>query len=105
MVVSCIVWRGGGELKCNTFTSIEKQVPIHVERASKSDCSDWVSKRQLICLNNLVSSANSRTVEKEVEVGRSLIYVRNSKGPRILPCGTPERTGSLDDTWEFIETQ
>ena len=30
--------------------------------------------------------------------GRSLIYTRNSSGPKMLPCGTPKVTGRASDT-------
>ena len=31
------------------------------------------------------------------EFGRSFTYIRNSKGPRMLPCGTPHVTGITGD--------
>ena len=49
--------------------------------------------RFMIDLKHLVSSANERSFEYETAVGRSLVYTRKSKGPRILPWGTPESTG------------
>ena len=30
--------------------------------------------------------------------------MRNRKGPRMLPCGTPETTGKVDDLQLFILT-
>jgi len=38
----------------------------------------------------VVSSAKGY-VSSEDDSGRSLIYIRNNKGPRIEPCGTPRR--------------
>ena len=36
-----------------------------------------------------VSSANSLG-EVSIAVGMSLIYIRNKRGPNVLPCGTPK---------------
>ena len=40
------------------------------------------------------SSVNNRTVELEMQSGRSFIYTRNRMGPSTVPCGTPEVTGT-----------
>ena len=40
----------------------------------------------------LVSSANILGAAFRRQLGRSLIYIKKSKGPRILPCGTPQVT-------------
>ena len=37
-------------------------------------------------------------------VDRSLIYNKNSKGPRIDPCGTPQVICSLFDVTELLVT-
>jgi len=37
-----------------------------------------------------VSSAN-RLVKKDVAKGKSFMYMRKSRGPRTLPCGTPHK--------------
>ena len=39
-----------------------------------------------------VSSADILGAAARGQFGRSLIYIRNSKGPSILPCGTPQQT-------------
>ena len=58
-----------------------------------------------ICFRHLVSSAYvSHNLAGLVESRRSLIYIRNSKGPRILPYGTPESTGSASDNVPVMET-
>ena len=36
----------------------------------------------------LVSSANSKSCRDLQENGKSSIYIRNNRGPRIDPCGT-----------------
>ena len=42
-----------------------------------------------------LSSANSLVEEPaEMDSGRSLIYSRKRRGPRTVPCGTPEETGT-----------
>ena len=40
-----------------------------------------------------MSSAKRSNEELDTQTGRSLMYTRNKRGPRMLPCGTPERTG------------
>ena len=40
----------------------------------------------------LVSSANILGAASRRQLGRSLIYIKKSKGPRILPSGTPQVT-------------
>lgn len=42
------------------------------------------------------SSANILIVEDTL-CGRSLIKMRKSKGPKMLPCGTPEVTSVKED--------
>ncbi len=42
-----------------------------------------------------MSSANRRGIADCTESGRSLMKMMNRRGPRMLPCGTPEVTGSL----------
>lgn len=37
--------------------------------------------------------------------GRSLIYRRKSVGPRILPWGTPDRTGTESDLVNYVNKQ
>ena len=43
------------------------------------------------------SSANRRTVDFTAS-GRSLIWHKNSRGPRTVPCGTPESTLTDSDS-------
>ena len=38
----------------------------------------------------LVSSANMEALVVYRQLGRSLIYKLNGKGPRFAPCGTPQ---------------
>ncbi len=45
----------------------------------------------------LVSSASSFENTSSVTVARSLIYIKNSSGPQIEPCGTPHVTFSMID--------
>jgi hypothetical protein len=51
-------------------------------------------------LNNFVSSAYIASEEPlDITSGRSFMKTAKSIGPRILPCGTPEITGTqLDGT-------
>ena len=40
----------------------------------------------------------------DTDAGRSLMKIKKSSGPKILPCGTPETTGNGVDTLPFIDT-
>jgi hypothetical protein len=47
---------------------------------------------------HLVSSAKREITDGEdTDEGRSFTYIKNNKGPRIDPCGTPEVTVSESD--------
>ena len=37
------------------------------------------------------------------QMGRVVTYIMNSSGPRILPCGTPDVTGSREDDTPSID--
>ena len=52
----------------------------------------------------VVSSANKIGVEHFTELGKSLIYSRNNKGPSTDPCGTPILTVLHTDLVPFIST-
>ena len=43
------------------------------------------------------SSANSLVLAM-TQSGKSLIYSKNKRGPRTVPCGTPLTTGALSET-------
>ena len=58
----------------------------------------------LIEYRRLVSSAKCRTVECLIQVWRSLIYMRNSRGPRTDPCGTPCLMYVDSDVTPLMET-
>ena len=51
----------------------------------------------MIVFMHFVSSANRRRVADCKESGRSLIKMMNRRGPRMLPCGTPEVTRSFEE--------
>ena len=63
-----------------------------------------MSCKEETVLMHLVSSANKRGVADCTESGRSLIKMINMRGPRMLPCGTPEVTGSLEEKVPSIAT-
>ena len=61
--------------------------------------SSWrrsISSDDVICLKHLVSSANLNSCDVTTD-GKSLINIRKSMGPRMLPCGTPKITGKVLD--------
>ena len=39
-----------------------------------------------------------------IALGRSLMYIQNSKGPKIDPCGTPILIALEDDVIELWDT-
>ena len=55
-------------------------------------------------INTFVSSAN-RTDKKEFDtVAKSLLYIKNNKGPRINPWGTPQVIFTFVDFIELYAT-
>ena len=71
----------------NRFHCLQKDIP------SRSFCSREASVKLMIDLEHLMSSAKRSNEELDTQSSRSLMYTRNRRGPRMLPCGTPERTG------------
>ena len=57
----------------------------------KSDCRCSESLVDSITLHKMVSSANKRKVEEQL-LPILFTYKRNIKGPKTVPCGTPEDT-------------
>ena len=50
---------------------------------------------------HLVSSANNRAMDCDTHSGRSLM---NSRGPRMLPWGTPAKTGNIEELEPLMDT-
>ena len=65
----------------------------HCCRLSRSSWSTFTSAEEL-CLYRRQSSAK-RCVLDLTQIGRLLIYTRNSGGPRTVPWWTPDVTGAL----------
>ena len=53
---------------------------------------------------HLASSAKSSTLVDNSVEGRSFMKMRNSTGPRMLPWGTPEITGRVEEVEWPIDT-
>ena len=70
------------------------QVEHHGANESRSCCRRVDSLSFETDSSSFVSSAKMYVVQNEEEFGISLMYIINSRGPRILPCATPDRTGS-----------
>lgn len=51
-----------------------------------------------------MSSANKNDSEWTIDEGKSFIYKRNKRGPSMLPCGTPEITGNIEELPLLIHT-
>ena len=47
--------------------------------------------------NKLASSANKLNLKKSEHKWKSFTYIRNNKGPRTDPCGTPQATVHSQD--------
>ena len=81
------------------------QVEHHEARESRSCCIRVNSFSLEIDFNSFVSSAKRCMVQNEVAVGMSFTKIRNRRGPRTLPWGTPDRTGSNSDEQPSIQTR
>jgi len=71
---------------------------------SMSSCSWIVSWSDVIFLYRMQSSAKRRISDVMLSE-TSLMYRRKSKGPRTVPCGTPDVTGSQVDWDPFTTTR
>jgi len=66
----------------------------HCSSVSMSCWRSLQSSSVFIGRNKRLSSAKSLVEELGVESGRSFMYRRKRRGPRTVPCGTPEETGT-----------
>ena len=65
----------------------------HCSRASMSCWRCRQSSLVLIGRKSKLSSANSLVEEQgDMDSGRSFMYSKKRRGPRTVPCGTPEET-------------
>ena len=85
LLVKLMTWHFEG---LNSISHLCSQM----SKASRSCCSLLLSRRDVIRLYSTQSSAKSLVVECLTQDGRSLMYIRNSSGPKTLPWGTPEVT-------------
>ena len=77
---------------------------LHLYNKFRSSCNSLLSLRLVIVLKHLVSSANTYSKDDRICSGRSLMKIKNSNGPKILPCGTPDRTGKNSECLLLILT-
>ena len=84
-------------------------IVLQEDKLSKSCWSCCQSSGDFICLKHLVSSAKRRALLQWMESGRSFMYIINSRGPRMLPWGTPDTAGSkyeyvslIDTNWDLL---
>ena len=85
-------------LNANSHFLLQEETP------SRSDCSRRLSEGEDMRERQLVSSAKRNNLVKRLLDGRSLMYIRNKRGPRMLPWGTPEITGREEEEQPEIET-
>jgi len=80
-----------------------------------SQCSTGFNSFSRVCLTSfssklsnlhvrVESSANKLNLKKSLQLGKSLIKIRNRRGPKIDPCGTPCDKGRIDEEVLFTET-
>jgi len=62
------------------------------------------SQRFLIVRYRIQSSANN-LISERMSLAMSLMYSKNNKGPRTVPCGTPDETVRQDDWVPFSVTR
>ena len=72
----------------------------HCCRLSRSSWSALASAEKFIHLYRRQSSAKRHALDLTQD-GRSLIYTRNSSGPRTVPWGTPYITGAAEDVYHL----
>ena len=75
----------------------------HFTNLSRSFCKCWLSPSLLTLLNTFVSSANVSTL-LVILSSKSLIYIKNNKGPSTDPSGTPLKTDFQFETTPYITT-
>ena len=76
-----------------------KSMFYFLSHSSSADRSAWsaaVSSGDATGQCSRVLSAK-RPVSEDTHSGRSLMYTRKSRGPKTLPCWTPDRTGALSE--------
>ena len=70
-------------------------VAHHPKSLERSLCKWVLTVGEEIGMMHFASSAKSKLLENKAVSGKSFTKIRKSNGPRMLPCGTPERTGKV----------
>ena len=86
--------------------SVWKSMPhflFHSARRLRSSCSTWRASWLFIRRYRMQSSANS-LVLNWTQSERSLIKIKNNRGPRTVPCGTPLITWIQSDVEPSTKT-
>ena len=76
----------------------------HLRKAFKFSCRNKQSVFEIIWWYKVRSSAKTLNLQL-TNCDKSLRYKMNKNGPRIVPCGTPEITGSKDEKEPFKTTR
>ena len=66
---------------------------------------NFTSTYGLIASKHFISSAKLNITDELIVDGRSLMYTKNSSGPKMLPCGTPDNRGKHLDRQFLIDTR
>ena len=98
---SCISLRPMGKMWHLSGLNFICQVSAQVCNLLISDWSAKGSAADFIVRHRIQSSANS-LISDEMLLSTSLIYSRKISGPRTVPWGTPERTGSQADWFPVV---
>jgi hypothetical protein len=55
-------------------------------------------------LINVASSAYNKKLNPLLAFGKSFINIKNNKGPKIEPCGTPQLISTVEEFDELMDT-
>lgn len=72
---------------------VHKVIRVHLWISLILFCSMLLASIRLLCTANMTVSSENVVVSASLLVGRSAVNKRYSKGPSILPCGTPDVIG------------
>ena len=65
----------------------------HLSKVAKSSCKSLQSFIERIVVYRVIYHQHRAAAVQKIELGISFMYKRNNRGPKTVPCGTPERTG------------
>ena len=98
-----LLWFPGDNVDDSAFTWIEIHLPGFFPMLKGNQV--FLKLVWFVTLrNNRQLSANSLVELVLITSGRSFINVKNSRGPRTMPCGTPETTSTSEESMPSSST-